>query len=117
MSSTLAPLGTVTGTTIKVLVGPGWAGDLNRDYINNQDDLNLVLSHFGQTVAPGDRSVGNTNDDTIINQADLNNVFLRSLGYKRISAWTSRRLHRRGIRGPFAGDWIQRTGAVRHLCY
>jgi hypothetical protein len=78
----LAPLGTVTGTTIKVLVGPGWAGDLNRDYMNNQDDLNLVLAHFGQTVAPGDRSVGNTNDDTIINQADLNNVYYEVWGSK-----------------------------------
>jgi hypothetical protein len=64
----LAPLGTVTGTEIKVLVGPMWAG-LNHDGINNQDDLNIVLSHFGEIVAPGDRSMGDTNGDGVITPA------------------------------------------------
>src|SRR3954451_18064187 len=62
----LAPLGTVTGTTFKVLVGPGWAGDLNRDGTNNQDDLNDVWSHMGQSVTPGDRSMGDADGNGFI---------------------------------------------------
>lgn len=110
-----APLGTVSGTSIKVLVGPMWAGDLNDDYMNGQDDLNIVLSHFGETVAPGDRSMGNTNDDSIINQTDLNNVYYEVWGSKGYPP---------GRRGDYIGVayiprlWSEaRCRSPRRLCF
>ena len=78
----LAPLGQVTGTEIKVLVGPMWAGDLNHDGVNNQDDLNIVLSHWFELVPPGDRSMGDTNGDGFITQADINSVVYEAWGEK-----------------------------------
>jgi len=78
----LAPLGTVTGTTIKALVGPGWAGDLNRDGMNNQDDLNIVLSHMGQSVNPGDRSMGDADGNGFIDANDAKLVYYETWGEK-----------------------------------
>lgn len=99
----MAPLGTVTGTSISAIVGPMWAGDLNGDYKNGQDDLTIVLSHWGQTVAPGDRSMGNTNDDTTINQADLTNI----VNYWGAASYPA------GFRGDYVGlAYAPHAGAV-----
>lgn len=47
-------------------------GDANGDNVVNFVDLNLVLSFFGQTVAPGTN--GDLNDDGAVNFQDLNLV-------------------------------------------
>ncbi|MEA5486607.1 alpha/beta hydrolase-fold protein [Pseudanabaena sp. CCNP1317] len=48
------------------------AGDANGDGVVDFADLNLVLSQFGQAVAPG--SGGDVNSDGVVNFADLNAV-------------------------------------------
>lgn len=78
----LAPLGSVTGTQIGVVVGPLWAGDLNHDGTNNQDDLDIVLSHMGQFVTPGDRSMGDTDGNGFIDANDAKNVYYEAWGEK-----------------------------------
>jgi hypothetical protein len=77
----MAPLGTVSGTSIKVLVGPMWIGDLNDDYRIGQDDLNLVLSNFLQLVTPGDRSRGDTDGNGFITSSDITNVVYEAWGF------------------------------------
>ncbi len=51
-----------------------WAGDLNADGFVGQDDLNLVLTYWGQTVPPGDRSQGDPSGDSFVGQDDLTTV-------------------------------------------
>ena len=48
------------------------AGDLNLDGFVGQDDLNIILAHWGQHVPQG--ILGDVNGDTFIGQDDLNVV-------------------------------------------
>ncbi len=51
------------------------AGDLNRDRVVNILDLNLVLSHFGQTDQSGSWDpMADANCDNRVNIIDLNEV-------------------------------------------
>lgn len=47
------------------------AADLNLDHVVGVDDLDIVLSHWGQAVTPGDRSMGDANGDGTVDSLDL----------------------------------------------
>jgi hypothetical protein len=98
----LAPLGQVTGTEIKVLAGPMWLGDVSDDYMNGLDDLSIVLSHFGQLVPPGDRSMGDTDGNGFITQSDLTNVTYEAWGEKGYAP---------GRRGDYVGVAYKLSGS------
>jgi hypothetical protein len=49
------------------------AGDYNHDGFVGQDDLNLVLSHWGQNVAP-EQANGDGSGDGFVGQDDLNQI-------------------------------------------
>lgn len=50
------------------------AGDLDSDGFVGITDLNIVLSHWNQTVPPGDPSVGDPSEDGFVGIEDLNVV-------------------------------------------
>lgn len=56
---------------------PPCAGDFNADGQRNTADLTLLLSKFGQSVAPG--STGDMNNDGVVNTSDLT-LFLATFG-------------------------------------
>ncbi len=47
-------------------------GDLNNDQFVGIDDLNIVLTHWNQTVTPGDLSMGDPSGDGFVGVDDLN---------------------------------------------
>ncbi len=49
-------------------------GDLNGDGFVGQDDLNVVLGAWGQTVTPGNMQLGDPSGDGFVGQDDLNPV-------------------------------------------
>jgi hypothetical protein len=49
-------------------------GDLNGDVFVGQDDLNILLTNWGQNVAQGDWSQGDPNGDGFLGQDDLGDV-------------------------------------------
>jgi len=51
-------------------------GDLNDDGFVSQPDLDLVLLNWGDTVTPGDASLGDGSGDGLVAQADLDLVLL-----------------------------------------
>jgi hypothetical protein len=74
------------GTTAATTVSPGQAyfdnvtlipllsGDLNIDGFVGQDDLNIVLSNWGQTVMASQWGLGDPSGDGFVGQDDLNDV-------------------------------------------
>ncbi|MDZ4820043.1 MAG: PEP-CTERM sorting domain-containing protein [Planctomycetota bacterium] len=56
------------------IVGENILGDLNSDGFVGQDDLNLILSHWGQTVTAGDPLMGDPSGNGFVGQDDLNQV-------------------------------------------
>jgi hypothetical protein len=49
-------------------------GDLNSDGFVGQDDLSIVLGHFGQRVTRGSWIMGDATGDGFVGEADLNRV-------------------------------------------
>jgi len=47
-------------------------GDINGDGFVGVDDINIVLSHWNQTVTPGDESQGELTGDSLVGVDDLN---------------------------------------------
>ncbi|XAM01306.1 GDSL-type esterase/lipase family protein [Phycisphaeraceae bacterium D3-23] len=45
--------------------------DLNYDHQVGAADLDILLAHWGQTVTPGDRSMGDVNADGLVDDLDL----------------------------------------------
>jgi hypothetical protein len=50
------------------------AGDLNSDGFVGQDDLNIILGNWGQTVTANDPMSGDPSGDGFVGQDDLNEV-------------------------------------------
>ncbi len=49
-------------------------GDLNRDGFVGQDDLNIIISAWGESVSAGNSQLGDPSGDGFIGQSDLNAV-------------------------------------------
>ena len=54
--------------------GPSLPGDLNDDGLVSSADLDIVRSHWGETVTAGDLSMGDASGDGTVNSADLDVV-------------------------------------------
>ncbi|MDZ4821378.1 MAG: PEP-CTERM sorting domain-containing protein [Planctomycetota bacterium] len=67
-TSLFASTGTIT------VNGSLLPGDLNSDGFVGQDDLNAILSHWGQSVQAGNRPLGDPSGDGFVGQDDLNAV-------------------------------------------
>ncbi len=65
----IKPNGQPEGYIVRRIVSEGLPGDVNNDGTVDLDDLNLVLTNFGQTTSKGD-----TNGDGIVDLDDLNLV-------------------------------------------
>jgi YD repeat-containing protein len=84
--------------------------DLNGDGQVTSADTDLVTSHWGQTVTPGDRQKGDANGDGIVNIDDLDLVFFavgQSLSNNDAKAMT---LKSQGLGAP--GSVSFGTGAI-----